>query len=239
MEFEFYGKPHNKKHHLKKHWLIITVGIFFLILSLLIYTSFYGNLPLTGNNIFGSIMKSNESAGNIEFDANLKVPSLLEIKGEFEKVELIGSSNSYLHVGDQKFYLGNVKQNFLIFENYDGKISFDSKNILELNGKSSRVTINGISVTPDSKDTAKISINDSFHYDSLEVNNEVSISELSYETSGIVKLNNQDKIFNLKDEEITISNFQGDLLIENNEFILKGYIKGLNIIGDLNIRIEG
>lgn len=239
MEFEFYGKPHKKKHNLKKHWLAIMVGIFFLILSLLIYTSFYGNFLLTGNAIVGIFTNPNESVSNIEFDAKLTVPSL-DIDGKFEKVELIGrSSNSYLRVGNQRFYLGNVKQNYLIFYDYDGKISFNSRNILEFKGKSARVTINGVSVIPDSKNTVKVNLNDSFNYDSLEIGNEVSISELSYKTSGTVKLNNENKVFNINDEEITIINFQGDILIENNEFILEGYVDGLDIVGDLNIHIEG
>ena len=238
MEFEFYGKPHKKKHNLKKHWLAIIVGIFFLILFLLIYTSFYGNLPLTGKTIIGSFTKSNESVSNIQFDAKLTVPSL-DIDGKFEKVELIGSSNSHLQVGNQRFYLGDGKRNFLIFEDYDGKISFDSENILKLKGKSSGVTVNGVFITPQSKDTAKVSLNSSFNYDSLEIGNEISISELSYETSGTVKLNNGDKIFNLNSEEITIINFQGNLLIKNNEFILEGYVDGIDIVGDLNIHVEG
>ena len=238
MEFEFYGKPSKKIYHLKKHWLGIMVGIFFLILSLLIYTSFYGNFSLTGNAIIGSFTKSNESGSNIEFEARLTVPSL-DIDGKFEKVELIGRSNSHLQVGNQRFYLGDGKRNFLIFEDYDGKISFDSENILKLKGKSSGVTVNGVFITPQSKDTAKVSLNSSLNYDSLEIGNDISISELSYETSGTVKLNNGDKIFNLNSEEITIINFQGNLLIKNNEFILEGYVEGIDIVGDLNIHVEG
>ena len=240
MEFEFYGKPHKKKHRLRKHWLAITIGIFISILSLLIYTSFYGgNLSLTGNAIIGGITKSNESsAGDIEFNAKLTVPSL-DIDGKFENVELTGSSNSYLQVGNQRFYLGKVKQNFLIFEDYDGKISLDSKNILEFKGKASIVTINGVSVTSDSKATSKINFNSSFRYDTIKIDDEVLIDELSYKTTGTLMLNNVDKIFNINNEEITINNFQGNLLIENNEFILEGYVDGLDIVGDINIHIEG
>jgi len=162
----------------------------------------------------------------------------LEIEGEFEKVELTGSSNSYLSVGNQKFYLGDVKQNFLIFEDYDGKISFDSKNILEFKGKASIVKINGVSVTSDSKDTSKINLNSSFGYDTMKIDDEVLIDELSYETTGTLTLNNKDKTFILKNEEITINNFRGNLFVEDDELSLKGYIEKLEILGDLNIHVE-
>ena len=65
-----------------------------------------------------------------------------------------------------------------------------------------------------------------------------SISKLSYKTSGTLKLNEGGKIFSVKDEEITINNFYGGLLIEDKEFHINGYINILDIKGDLNIHIE-
>ena len=236
MVVEYYGKPSKKKKHGKKRLMIFVIGMFSLILFLLVYTSFYGDISLTGSTIKEWVANSNESSGNIQLDAKLTVP-YLSIDGEFEKVEIIGGSNSYLRVGDQKFYLGNIKENYLIFDNYDGEISFDSEDILEFKGKASGITVNGVFITPKSKNTAKTDLNKSFNYESLKMDNEVSINELSYMASGIIKLNDGKKIFNIYKEEITINNFHGNLLIKNKELYLDGYIDSLDIIGDLNIHI--
>ena len=237
MTIEYYGKSSNKKKQGKKRLMMFIIGMFSLILFLLIYTSFYGNISLTGSAIKEWVTNSNESGGNIRLDAKLTVP-YLSIDGEFEKIEIRGGSDSYLSVGDQKFYLGDIKENYLIFDNYDGKISFDSENILELKGKASGITVNGVFITPQSKSTAKININQSFNYKSLKIDDEFSINELSYMTSGIIKLNNEKEIFNIDEEEITVNNFYGNLLIKNKELYLDGYIDSLDIIGDSNIHIE-
>ena len=235
MGIEVYGKRSKKKKHGKKHLIILIIGMFSLILFLLIYTSFYGELSLTGSTIKEWVANLNES-GNIQLDAKLTVP-YLSIDGEFEKIEIRGGSDSYLRVGDQKFYLGNIKENYLIFYDYDGKISFDSENILEFRGKSSGVIVNGVFITPQSKDTSKVNLNSSFDYESLKVDNKVSINKLSYRTSGVIKLNTEKEIFNINKEEITINNFHGDLLIESKELYLDGYIDSLDIIGDSNIHV--
>ena len=212
MEIEYYGKPPKNKKPGKKHLMIFAVVAFALILFFLLYTSFYGDISLTGG-IIGKDVNLNEG-GNIKLDAKLTIPSL-SLDGKFEKIEISGSSDSYLSVGDQRFYLGNIKENFLIFNNYDGKISFNSENILELQGKVSGVNVNGVFITPESKNTFKINLNKSFDYESLEISNGVSISELSYRTLGTIKLNNGNEIFNVNCEEVIINNFYGGLLIEN------------------------
>jgi len=236
MEVEYYGEPSKKKKHIKKHLMIFAIVTFSLILFLLIYTSFYGEISLTGG-IIGKDVNLNDGS-NIKLDTKLTIPSL-SLDGKFKRIGISGSSDSYLNVGDQRFYLGNIKENFLIFDNYDGKISFNSENILKLQGKVSGVTVNGVFITPESKNTFKINLNQSFDYESLEIDNGVLISELSYRTLGTIKLNNGNEIFNVNGEEVTVKNFYGGLLIENKELSLDGYISSLNILGDSNIYIGG
>lgn len=234
MELEYYGKPSKNKGSKKKHLIIFAVVTFSLILFWLIYSSIYGEISLTGG-IIGKAVNLNDDS-NIKLDAKLTIPSL-SLDGKFKRIEISGRSDSYINVGDQRFYLGNIKENYLIFDNYDGKISFNSKNILEFQGKVSGVTVNGVFITPESKNTFKINLNKSFDYESLEISDGVLINKLSYRTLGTIKLNNGNEIFNVNGEEVTINNFYGGLLIENKELYLNGYISSLNILGDSNIYI--
>ena len=75
MDVEYYGKSPKKKEHIKKHLMIFAVVAFALILLLLVYTSFYGEISLTGG-IIGKNVNLNEG-GNIK----LKYPKRVILVG--------------------------------------------------------------------------------------------------------------------------------------------------------------
>jgi|TARA_Y100000031_G_scaffold40284_1_gene46457 hypothetical protein len=234
MEIEYTGEPHKNRLIKKHHLVIIVIAIFLIILSFVIYTSFY-NPSVTGSIITGNIVGGSENQG-VKFNAKLTIPSL-NINGKFEKLEITGSSDSVLYVGNQKFDLGNSNDNYLILKNYDGEISFNENEILKLKGKASTVTVNGVIVTSQTKNTTKISFGKSFNYESLEISKKVLINKLAYKTSGIIMLDEEKNIFNINDEEIVITNFNGDLTIENGKSQFKGYLKKLEIKGDSEISV--
>ena len=124
-----------------------------------------------------------------------------------------------------------------MFKNFDGKISFDGKKITEFKGKVSEVTINGVLVTP-VKNTTKISFEEDFNYKFLQITNEVSINEITYITSGLIKLNNGEQVFNINNNEITIKDFYGNIIIDKEKFNADGYISELSIVGESNINIK-
>ena len=148
-----------------------------------------------------------------------------------------GSSNYFLYVGGQKFELGAIKNNFFVFKNFDGKISFDGKKITEFKGKVSDVTINGVLITP-VKNTTKIRFEEDFNYQFLKITNGVSINEIIYITSGLIKLNNGEQIFNIDNNEITIKDFYGNIIIDKEKFNANGYISELKIVGESDINIK-
>lgn len=224
----------NLEKRIKRHYKIIIFLIFLGILSFLIYTSFY-DFSFTGSILTGSTVGLSENQG-IKFNAELTIPDL-SVDGKFEKIEIIGNSESFFDVGNQKFYLGDSDNNYLILENYDGEISFDENEILGLKGKASIVTINGIIVTSQTKDTTKISFEEPFNYKSLEISKEVLISKLAYKTSGLIRLDDDKNIFNVKEEEVVITNFKGDLIIENGKSKFKGYLEKLEIKGDSEVSV--
>jgi hypothetical protein len=231
----------NFEKGVQKHEKIIIFLIFLGILFFLVYTSFSDNLPfvkkiMTGEFIKDNFNKNNISDKNIRFESELTIPEL-SFDGKFEKIEMSGSSNSFLYVGGQKFELGKIRNNFFVFKNFDGEISFDGEKITEFKGKVSDVTINGVLVTP-VKNTTKISLEEGFNYQFLEINNGVSIKEITYITSGLIKLNNGEQVFNINNNEITIKDFYGNIIIDKEKFNADGYIGELSIVGESNINIQ-
>ena len=104
--------------NIQRHQKIIIFLIFLGILFFLVYTSFSDSLPfvkkiMTGEFIRESFNKKNISDKNIRFESELTIPEL-SFNGEFRKVEISGSSNSFLYVGNQKFELGKIRNNFYI-----------------------------------------------------------------------------------------------------------------------------
>ena len=217
----------HKKHRTK----IIVFGIFLIVLFALVYTSFYG-LPLTGN----IIKNTPDSNNSIFISADLTVPVLL-LDGEFENVNIRGGSNSFFYVGDKKFPLSNSKDNYIVLTDYDGKISFDENVLSSLKGKAMKVSVNGVLMVSKSDDKMKISFEDDFNYNVLEMKKGASIKKLDYETSGTLKLGEK-TIINLEHDNLVLERFYGDVKIENKHFKLKGYFQSLNIKGDQQISVS-
>lgn len=218
----------------KKDFKVAAITIFLLIMGLLILTSFY-SFTFTGNVIkeFGEF--GNKSS-TIDIKADLTVPNL-ELKGKFGEVKIKGGSRSNLYVGNQKFYLGDSENNYIILEEYKGDILLDVNKILKFKGKATKVSINGIPITSESGGILSVRLDEDFKYSLLEVRNGVSIKELNYITSGTIRLNNNKDVFQVENEEISMEDFEGDLVIENNKLKIEGKISKLEIKGDQIISI--
>ena len=240
METEYFNAPHRKKFRLKKHIMLITFLIFLGILSFLIYTSFYDvsffDNGITGNLIMGD--SSEQEGKSVQIDGDLtEIPSL-KLKGNFENVEITGSSGSYIYIDSQKFYLGNSLNNYIVLENYSGEISFDDSEISSLSGGITRAVINGVEITP-AKTSMKVKLENPIDYNSLKIENQVLVKKLFYATSGVLKINGEKNIINLYNENISIGNFAGNIEIEKDRLKIQGTAKSLNVEGDSKINING
>ena len=218
-------------HHENHHSRLIVFSIFIAILAFLIVTSFYDGSSLTGNFINGERPNS-----TTKFYAELTSPNL-DLEGNFEKLEIRGGSDSFFYVGDQKFRLSSTR-NYIIIENYTGEMSFNSQDIKSLNGKALKVTVNGIVMEPNEKDSLKVSFEKELRYTFLNIESEVLVKKIFYSSSGIIKINDGKNIFNLEDENIGIENFIGSLKVENNKFKMNGSIEGMEIQGKNKISVS-
>jgi len=216
-----------KRYKLK----LIIFGIFLIVLSLLIYTSFYG-LPLTGK-IIGQSSDSNKS---ISVSADLTVP-VLALEGNFEEIIIKGSSDAFFYVGDKKFPLSNINGSYIILTDYEGKISFNEKVISKLEGNAMKVSVNGLPMISKSNSKMKIYFDTDFNYDYLEIKEKAFIKKLDYKTSGTIILDEKTTI-NLNDEDLMIEKFYGNLKIEDKRFKVQGYLKSLSVEGDKQIFVS-
>ncbi|MBR9702237.1 hypothetical protein GOV13_04945 [Candidatus Pacearchaeota archaeon] len=214
-------------------WKLVVAFVFLAILALIVYTAFFDGYRLTGDVISVNVTDSNL----ISFDAELTTPSL-ELDGNFEKVRIGGNLES-IYVGSQKFSLLDLSNSYVLIENYDGKIYFNNKNISKLNGKADNVVVNGVPVSSESGKKTKVYFEKASDYDSLEIEETAFINKLSYMASGKITLKNGRNNFEIHDEEVIISKFQGDLKSEKNELKLDGHISKLEILGDTDISVGG
>ena len=240
---ETYPLKKPEHHWLKKHKRLIIFLVFLSVLSFLVLTSF-SDISFTGRVIAGKVIIEGLTPGEareegIEFKSEFSTIPDLIFKGKFEEIELIGNSNSFLKVGNQKISLGKVNSNLIIFDDFNGEFSLNYGQITKLSGRASGVTLNGVSTFPlEEESTMKISFGEEFNYDSLEIERGVSIGEINYVTSGTIRLNGGKEIFSVNKEEITVKNFYGSLSISSGKFKIEGHVGELDISGESNINIK-
>lgn len=225
-------KGNMERHYRKSLWKrskIIIVMAFVIILFILAFTS----LPNFRTNITGNIVNEGVDVNKnyeegIGISADLTVPNLSS-RESFEKIIIVGLPNSIINIGNQKISL--VKKTSVVLENYEGQIDIDELNI-NLNGKTSRILINDVPITSNIEQL-KIEFNGMFEYSSLEID-DFSIANLNYITSGKLEIDKDTDIV-LDNEQIIMSNFEGNLQIKDKHFKIKGLFKKLDIKGKREI----
>ena len=204
----------------------LLIGIFLL----LAYNTFSGTLPLTGD-LTG---EKNQTA--IPLNAKLTVPDLI-LNGNFREVKIVAGSDSYIKAGDEEIYLGKLANNYIILKNFSGEINLNSKKIIKLKGEVSEVIFNGYPLNL-KDNVAKISLDKSTSYSSFEIDEGISIGKLSYTTSGNLILDDGKNAFDITNEIVELSKFNGGLKINKDLFELSGEAGKIKIIGDNEIIIE-
>ncbi len=212
--------PVHKPRERKQHTLLILSAVFVGILFFLIYTSFYN--PGFKKSITGNIIKGSSSGGTIEIEATLLSPDELEIDGDVGKIELRIFGGNFF-VGRERFELGKAS---IIIDDFEGEISFNGDNVSRLDGQASKVFVEGIPITSESD--MKVYFNEGFKYNFLKLN-DFYLDSLSYQTSGIVKLNGGKVMVDLDDEEFRIKKFQGDLSLKKDKVKLNGVVSESNL----------
>ncbi|MBS3079961.1 hypothetical protein J4221_00655 [Candidatus Pacearchaeota archaeon] len=211
----------SKSHHF---WLYLTI-LFLVILSFLIYTSFYNpsfSSKFTGK-ITGNIISNKNSFNNII--AKLDVPGHLVIDSSIDKISIKTSEPLNIVIGDQKAEL--KKQSSLVINDFKGKIILEKQKLTKLDGNAQEIFIDGIPMTRKSGSSIPISIekNVTFYY--LELKN-TRINTINYIASGDLDINNGKVTINLKNEKLKIDSYEGDFLVNKNVLSINGKFSDIN-----------
>ncbi len=214
---------------LSKHKEAIAFGIIFLIIaSLLLYSSFTGDKGFTGN-----LIKQNQEQ-TISIKTDLETPTI-ELDDTFEKVQISKISDNYIEIENQQFNLEKNQADILL-ENFDGKLTLDKSNILLMEGKTDSASVNNIPITSKLKSKLGVKLGERATYEEITLKG-ISISSLTYTTTGSIQINEGKTIINLDNEQAQIQNFHGDLTISKGKFILDGTLESLKVNGESVISI--
>ena len=232
MKIEKYGEGRHKR---RKRFLFVLIAIVFLgIVVGLIYYAYAGSIPLTGNFV-GSQTPKNPVSLLADLNAPNQVIALDSGIGSIELVVSRGIPGNFLHVGKQKVNLGDSKDSEIIINGFSGKISFDGRSILYLNGKASEVIVNGVKTTPQAGESMKVSIDEDFAYSYLKMQ-QVFIDRLSYVASGEIKINEGKAGIELDKEEFTLTGFLGNLEMKKGKLGLDGMSERVSVTGILDLK---
>jgi len=234
-------QPHIASRKIKHKGFLITLVTFVFLITLIIYFAFYNN-PVSnddertvGNKITGFVAKETEEE-KIRITADLTVPNL-EISLKTSQIEIITiSPRTTLLTGEEKLDLSEIGKTEIILLDFNGKISFDGSSILSLNGRATKLLMNGIPTTPQTGSTMKISFSDAFLYNSVEID-EISLRSLEYTTSGTIKINDDSTTIRLSGEEVKINGYRGKLRLRNEILTLNGEVDKIGVSGKLNLNI--
>lgn len=202
-------------------WSTLLIFLFLIIIVFLVYTSFYN--PEFIQNVTGNVIKE-EIFNGIPIEADIDSPENLKMTTNADKIELKISGSFFV---DNKRY--DLSTASLVIDNFDGNVNLDSRNVI-VNGKATKIFIEGIPITG----KLKVSINNKYSY--LKMNN-VYIQSLSYDTSGIVKLEENKIVVNLNEDSFSFSEFIGNIEKSGTNFKIDGSAEEVSA-GSINIKAD-
>ena len=228
MEFD----KNNFKHHgyhkkMKKlHKKTLMFVGFLFVLGIIIFTILYSNGFITGKAI--SSMDTNNS---IVFSSVLTIPDL-NFNGEYSEIEILFKAKTTIYIGKKSFLLDGLKENRIILKGFSGKIELDEDGIL-FNGKVSDVNLNNLPIQETNNKKIKIYVDSKIPYNLVEFKEDLFLKGIDYVSSGTLFVGdkNKDKII-LDEDFLFISNYFGELRINDDTLFLEGFAEDIKISGD-------
>lgn len=221
--------PEANKAPKRSKRMVFLVVFFVIVLAVLVYSSFFSEISITGDLI-------NENKTGISINADFNSVPNLSIDGEFSRISIRGLTGTFLYIGNQKFPMNDSSRIFLT--DYDGEISFTSDMITELKGKVSHVSINGLPILPGSDKELKINIKEPLQYSFLDVSEGVLIRKINYITSGKIIFGEKKSVFNIREDNVLIEDFFGGINVDNGELSLDGTFEKLETKGNHEISVS-
>lgn len=217
---------HNQQFHYNPKKRIfgvktLIVLTFLVVLGVIIFTSLYGGINLTGH-----FTKAIDEESLIGIKASLSDPSI-NLKGEYEEIIFLIEKDSYLELDNQKIYF-EESESKLVLRNFNGEIKIENERIMKLEGRTSEIVINNVPISSQGR-KSKVNLLSESKFKLFEIKENVYFRSHSFETSGSVSFN--EDLINLKSEKLYLENYLGGIKISEGNLVLEG--------GAQLIRIEG
>lgn len=204
--------------------------IFVLIAGLLFVTTIYREVafPFLGSltgRVVGVFSNSGDTSNYFLVSMNLTVPEL-ELKDNYGKIIISGSSNLPVIIGDYEFSLKKDGFTQIILEDFSGKIGIDENGINYIDGKVMKATINGIPFSSKKGKTLSVSTGSVLNYEFVEFSPEIRFKKLNYVASGNIYWGNEN-LLRLNNENVEILNFVGIITFRNKIMNFEGVVENL------------
>ena len=220
--FKYYGNSHGKMKKPNKK-ILIFAG-FLLVIGMIVLVTLYSNGSITGN-----VISSINSNNSIEFSSVLTVPDL-DLKGEYSEIKILSRAKTTIYIGKKSFLLDESKENRIILKGFSGKIELDEEGIL-FDGKVSGVNLNNLPIEETNDRMIKIYIDSKIPYNSIEFKEDLFLKEIDYVSSGVLFMG-EDKI-TLNEDSLFISNYFGELDINDGTLFLRGFAEDIRVSGNM------
>jgi len=212
--------------------MIFAFVIFVIIVFLFLYFAFFKGAGLEG--ITGFAVGSLDRDNAIFITANLNPPQNFDVDNKIRSVELELEGDGNILIGKQKIDLSKSKSTKIIIKNFNGELSLEGNTLKKFGGRASSVFINNMPISLQSGSLIKVSLDKPFNCNFLRLDS-VFIPSLSFKTSGKLKIGQDKAIINLKDENFEIEKFEGEVILEQNDFSMVGLADNSKVLGFLDI----
>ena len=196
---------------------------FILVLGFILWVAFSGNLGITGNTVR---LPTSDNSFPLSLETN--VPEI-KLAGDYAKISMDVFSGQDLMLDGKRISLSKLS-NSLILEGFSGKIGFNENLITLLDGKVSKIFIDGVPIANEKGALMRISSDSEIRHSSVAFDSDIYLKELKYVGYGVVYVS--PSAINLNADSILIKNLFGKISIKDDKLFFDGTASDLSINGN-------
>jgi hypothetical protein len=184
------------------------------------------------NNALERISKKAGVKAQLSFDTAPKVKEETDLRS----INLIFDGlSTKIKVNEEELAMKGLKEVEMIIDNFEGEIEFNEVSI-SLTGNGEKMMVNGIEISTQGK--IEISF-DNLAYEKLKIE-DGKFNDLEFGRGSGKLLVGEKMEYNLNNEKISITSFEGDLSVgmsEENLIVLDGELKGISVDGEFDLSL--
>lgn len=228
---EYHNEYYKKEKSRKKPIIFL---IFLSTIMLILFFTFSDKIDMSIiPQTMGNTIKIPNAENYIPIKLTTNIPNI-NFKLENSIIHITTPLNQNF-ILDEKIISLNKPSSTLILENFSGILEIDEDKIHSINGKVSRVTINGVPIENNNNQKMNIDTSSEIKYESIEFKTETYLKEASFLASGIINIDGNN--INLNEDYLELNNLLGIFSITRKQLSFEGKTNKINI-DSLNKKIS-